>query len=213
MWYYSNEWWFVNGYVDQWQHYHCMTPLRLWSGGRFKNTYELFNRRILKSSPVIEMHIFRCMGKIFCVEHQRAPLRFHTKSLTHKLRYTIFTQCSNFKNFEDLKAHTRFGNAPRLVNLLCTHDDVIKWKHFPRYWPFARGIHRSPVNSPHKGQWRGALMFSLFCAWINGWVTTREAGDFRRSRAHYDVIVMSFGKYVVRLKKHAHGSYAVFCCG
>ena len=41
------------------------------------------------------------------------------------------------------------------------HDDVIKWKHFPRYWIFVRGIHRSPVNSPHKGQWRGALMFSL----------------------------------------------------
>ena len=30
------------------------------------------------------------------------------------------------------------------------HDDVIKWKHFPRYWPFVRGIHRSPVNSPHR---------------------------------------------------------------
>ena len=44
------------------------------------------------------------------------------------------------------------------------HDDVIKWKHFPHYWPFVRGIHRSPVNSPHKGQWRGALMFSLMCA-------------------------------------------------
>ena len=43
------------------------------------------------------------------------------------------------------------------------HDDVIKWKHFPRYWPFLRGIHRWPVNSPHKGQWRGALMFSLIC--------------------------------------------------
>ena len=39
------------------------------------------------------------------------------------------------------------------------HDDVIKWRHFPRYWPFVRGIHRSPVNSPHKGQWREALMF------------------------------------------------------
>ena len=49
-----------------------------------------------------------------------------------------------------------------------SHDDVIKWKHFPRYWPFVRGIHRSPVNSPHKGQWRGALMFSLICARING---------------------------------------------
>ena len=70
------------------------------------------------------------------------------------------------------------------------HDDVIKWKHFPRYWPFVQGIHRSPVNSPHKGQWRGALMFSLMCAWINGWIINREAGDLRHYCAHYDVIVM-----------------------
>ena len=72
------------------------------------------------------------------------------------------------------------------------HDDVIKWKHFPRYWPFVLGIHRSAVNSPHKGQWRGALMFSFICAWINGWVNNREADDLRRHRAHYDVIVMYF---------------------
>ena len=70
------------------------------------------------------------------------------------------------------------------------HDDVIKWKHFPRYWPCVWGIHRSPVNTPHKCQWRGALMFSLICAWINAWVNNREAGDLRRHRAHYDVIVM-----------------------
>ena len=70
------------------------------------------------------------------------------------------------------------------------HDDVIKWKHVPRYWPFVRGIHRSPVNSPHKGQWRGALMFSLICARINAWVNNGEAGDLRRNRAHYDVTVM-----------------------
>ena len=41
------------------------------------------------------------------------------------------------------------------------------WRHqmekFPRCWPYVRGIHRSPVNSPHKGQWRRALMFSLIC--------------------------------------------------
>ena len=85
-----------------------------------------------------------------------------------------------------------------LVLLICVlnmivcfyHDDVIKWKHFPRNWPFVRGIHRSPVNSPHKGQWRGALMFSLICVWINYWVNNREAGDLIRYRAHYDVIVM-----------------------
>ena len=53
------------------------------------------------------------------------------------------------------------------------HDDVIKWKHYPCYWPFVRGIHRSP----HKGQWCRAFMFSLICVWINGWVNNREAGD------------------------------------
>ena len=72
---------------------------------------------------------------------------------------------------------------------LYDHDDVIKWKQFPRYWLFVRGIHRSPVNSPHKGQWREALMFSLICVWINGRVNNREAGDLRRYRDHYDVIV------------------------
>ena len=77
-------------------------------------------------------------------------------------------------------------------NVVIPDDDVIKWKHFPRYWPFVRGIHRSPVNSPHKDQWRGSLMFSLICVWINVWVNNREAGDLRRYRAHYDVTVMRY---------------------
>ena len=76
------------------------------------------------------------------------------------------------------------------VILISSHDDVIKWKDFLRHWPFVRGIQRSPVNSPRKGQWRGALMFSLICACINGWINNRKAGDLRRHRAHYDVIVM-----------------------
>ena len=80
-------------------------------------------------------------------------------------------------------------NAPWFWKL---HDDVIKWKHFPRYWPFVWEIHRSPVNCPHKDQWRGILMFSLICAWINGCVNNREAGDLRRPCAHYDVTVIRF---------------------
>ena len=67
------------------------------------------------------------------------------------------------------------GNNTRFYR----HDDVIKWKHIPRNWPFVRGIHRTPMNSPHKGQRRGALMFSLICVWINGWVNNHEAGDLR----------------------------------
>ena len=75
---------------------------------------------------------------------------------------------------------------PNLCSLwLGRHDDVVKWKHFLCYWPFVRGIHRG-----HKGQWRGALMFSLICTWINGWVNNGEAGDLRRHRGHHDVNVM-----------------------
>ena len=80
------------------------------------------------------------------------------------------------------------------------HDDVIKWKLFLRYWPFVRGIHRSPVNSPHKGQWRRALMFSLNCAWTNTWANNWDVIGLRRHRANYDVMVMTmFGQCCVLL--------------
>ena len=82
------------------------------------------------------------------------------------------------------------------------------WRHqmeiFSALLPFLRGFHRSPVNYPHKGQWRGALMFTLICVWINGWVKNREAGDLKRYRAHYDVIVTMFpqkGFYDIRHHK------------
>ena len=88
-----------------------------------------------------------------------------------------------------------FTRMADITVLRIVHDDVIKWKYFPRYWPFVRGIHRSSVNSPHQGQWRGALVLSLMCAWLNGRVNNREAGDLIRHRARYDVTVMNYYVY------------------
>ena len=110
-----------------------------------------------------------------------------------------------------LKISTKLGGKHFLqhwvVSWIRSHEDVIKWKHFPRNWPFVRGIHRSsPVNSPHKGQWRGALMFSLICVWINDRVNNRKAGDLRRHRAHYDVIVMTHNS-----SQELYNRFA-FCC-
>ena len=68
---------------------------------------------------------------------------------------------------------------------------MTKWKHLPRYWRFVGGIHRSPVNSPHKGHWHRAFIFSLICAWTNSWVNNRDAGDLRLHRPHYHVTVMA----------------------
>ena len=61
-----------------------------WPGGVLKNTYELLNLRALKISKLHKNHIFQCMGKIFCVEFQRVPLKFHTKYLTHTLKDVDF---------------------------------------------------------------------------------------------------------------------------
>ena len=84
-----------------------------------------------------------------------------------------------------------------LATLMPPHDDVIKWKHFPCYWPFVCGIHRWLVNSLHKGQWHRALIFSSICAWIEGWVNNHEAGDLRCHRTHYDVTVMLWQPFMI----------------
>ena len=74
--------------------------------------------------------------------------------------------------------------------ILTVQDDIIKWKHFLPYWSFMRGIYQSLVNSPHKGQRRGAWIFSLICTWTNRWGSNRDAGDLRCCHAHYDVTAM-----------------------
>ena len=96
----------------------------------------------------------------------------------------------------DLKLH-----EGHVMPLLWKQDDVIRWKHFPRYWPFVRGIHQSPVNSPHKCKCRRALMISLICAKINSWVNNQDAGDLRRHHVYYDVTVME-GRLICSYSAH-----------
>ena len=124
--------------------------------------------------------------------------------------WICYFSCINTTDIDDIEdlvhiVWKRLIDVPRPL-----HNDVVKWKRFPRYWPFKRGINRSAVNSPHRSQWRGALMFSLICARIKGWVNNRKAGDLRRHRAHYDVIVMLW-KYTPffifggwKIKQHIH---------
>ena len=55
----------------------------------------------------------------------------------------------------------------------------------------------SPVYSPHKGQWRGASIFSLIWACSNSWANKGDAGDLRCHGAHYDVIVMNYTSLLI----------------
>ena len=84
---------------------------------------------------------------------------------------------------------------------LCLSEDIRFyaspwWRHqmetISALLALCAGINRSPVNSPHKGQWHVALKFSFICAWTNGCANNRDAGDLTRHRAHYDVTVMLY---------------------
>ena len=88
------------------------------TGGRFKNTYELLNLRALKISILHKNYIFQCMGKIFCVEFQRYPLKFHTK---YQCMGKIF--CVEFQRYP-LKFHTKY----------LTH--TLKYVYFIHRWKF-----------------------------------------------------------------------------
>ena len=102
-----------------------------------------------------------------------------------------------------------------------TGVSIVCWNRLFRRRPKKTSKHRvaglcegnPPVDSPHKGKWRGALMFSvistwtcgfthkyqwsgalmfsLVCAWTNGSANNQDASDLRLHRAHYDVTLMN----------------------
>ena len=162
----KTRWWYL------WRQY--------WFGFWWSNSVKYKTTRLHYSGMVLEA--FKSWSHVyvpFCI---------------FKFINPAFALLSTTTSWAQVKSN--WGNINWLTTILISssspwfHDDVIKWKHFPRYWPFVPGIHRSPVNSPHKGQWRGALMFSLIYVWINGSVNNGEAGDLRRHRAHYEVTVL-----------------------
>ena len=86
-----------------------------------------------------------------------------------------------YNTFNCLKESTYHATKWESIHQVTTVPSVSWWRHQTEIFsallgPFVRGNHRSPVNAQHKGQWRGALIFSLICVWINDWVHNREGG-------------------------------------
>ena len=131
---------------------------------------------------LFQKEFWRCSYNLKCVI---SKFILEMKMLSSSCRITL---CWIPHNLTDVKS------TLIQVTAWCQHDDVIKWKHFLRHWPFVRGIHQSAVNSPHKGQWYGALIFSLICARTNGWANHLDASDLRCHHTHYDVTVMTSNK-------------------
>ena len=107
------------------------------------------------------IHLIDCAH--FAFKYTSRPPPSRRQSSEYKSMSLLFHQSSIGISLKDWVINT---SLERKSHHMMTSSNL--WKHFQRYWPFVRGIHRSPVNSPHKGQWRGALMFSLICTRSNG---------------------------------------------
>ena len=120
------------------------------------------------SIKMILSHDFVIFIKIITIQetlfHIETWIRYHSVELNHAVG----------------PGHTDICNCS-------LHDEVIKWDIFRITGPL---FEEFTVEFPHKGRWRRALIFSLMCVWINGWVNNREADDLRRHRTHYDVTLM-----------------------
>ena len=99
---------------------------------------------------------------IICLSMRSILILYPVNCIRWAVAYNVFTNtlmapvmCNEGNAYPDINLKMWYD----LFQTQHHRDDVIKWKHCPRHWPFVRGIHRWAVDSPHKGQWRGALMF------------------------------------------------------
>ena len=126
---------------------------------------------------------------------------YHIMSLKNIQREFIIYMVRQYSHFIQTKSDT--------FNWLVFFSYSAWWRHQVETFSALLAICavNSPVTGefPHKNQWRGAVMFSLICASIKGWINNVEAGDLRRRRALYDVSVMGYRKQywcLPRLSRH-----------
>ena len=126
----------------------------------FKKNYKtLFVKDTLESPPPWGL---KAMDKVICdiILCNGSP-RLFCQSAEPEMMWSTFILAAIPVSFPNMYICMRF-----IKNVMMTSSNG---NIFHIYWPFGRGIHRSPVGSPHKGQWPGALMFSFFSTWTNSW--------------------------------------------
>ena len=155
---YEYGWWIINTI-----HFHILVYSNYgrWPGVRlliwinfYQTTFQVkYGMRLFTDSHPSTVEVWVLISD--CIPHLNRSYYLSISGL--KSNYVSKGWSSYFKPV--LRKPTLFFCHIHVAGELVIQGDVNKWKHFPRNWTFVRGIHRSPVNSPHKGQWREALCF------------------------------------------------------
>ena len=107
-----------------------------------------------------------------CLKHDKPSHTWRTNALTVTNQPGV-GNIRQFYIFIDLLISPWLQTMIYLIPHPCARKDL--YNH-------AQTQNLDSTPNTHKGRWRGALMFSLICVWINGWVNNGEAGDLRRNR-------------------------------
>ena len=135
-------------------------------------------------------YIVRCILHVLALKVYSIYYSYSSKQVVHysyggRSWYANYDMAERFIACQYM-SQEKWQQKTQHLRPILLHDDIIKRKHFPHYWPFMWVT----CEFPHKDQWCGALMCSLICAWTNEWLNNRGAVDLRRHRAHYDVAAM-----------------------
>ena len=106
------------------------------------------------------------MGKVFCVEFQREPLKFHTK-YTHTLKDDIFYTMFKYLEPLDLRAHVRFWNDPQIQQhstqiygtTQCSHNMTQEGHYKRRKLNFHLNV---PTPRPHFTIYKLIIVLNFF---------------------------------------------------
>ena len=172
------------------------------STSAWQGNYEIFNNICIEHARVCVIGIvnFRCFDPLLfqssitfqCSVFDLTPASCTTSTGVSVPRawmsseYILMRECNNWE-------HCTSGSSISGDYVISFRYNVAWWRH--QVEKFSVLLALSAANSPVTcespvNQWRGALVFSLICAWINGWVNNSKTVDLRCHRAHYDVIVM-----------------------
>ena len=123
-------------------------------------------------------YVWRLLWTSFVINHLNRIKEQRCNDCYIKYVYFVGNQCFVYSVFVKLSIlyDTDFCQPAMIFHSMITSSNGNIFRITGRLG--GGGTQRSPVNSPHKGQGLGTLMFSLICARISGWVNNREAGFY-----------------------------------
>ena len=151
--------------------------------------------------------------------HDNLDYQVYVEPRNEKAKYNILKPSDSFQYpchvFNCVRIYITVMFPYELVNI--GQDDIIKWKHFSRYWPFVRGFHRSPAQRPVT---RSFDVFFDLCLnkrlskqSLGWWLETPSRSSWRHNNElfnfHFSIHYTTFDVWVKKFCRISKGTFEI----